>query len=338
MEETMPKKRKNDKNKKQKRSVERAPMLEGIGSSPRGEITPQNALQGYDNIPRGQAILTASRFALDLLGKDQRQSQDLALCDQLGDLSLAYILSEDEQDQEQAEKQAVALLQSELDFTAENAGNTFKTLCDKLQQAYPPEVQAQNSPELFLREDSIHELAPLHFGRFALDKGLHAISEDDIELRGHLEVIDQKIEQGADFSEYGSILNQVEALLEIGLEEWLLNKKLPGKFFFLAGNAAFFGQYIYHKKAEKKLTFKNAGKEEIKDFLYNFLLNHMQAQPHDYATWPAGVKLLYTYLDEIKYCDGASHLQTIEELEGDYVDFLRQKFRPEPQNDLNGFN
>ena len=65
----------------------------------------------------------------------------------------------------------------------------------------------------------------------------------------------------------------------------------------------------------------------LEEFLFDYLLRKLIAEPHEYVTFPPTLKFFYRFLSEKGYLPGPeSVIQVIDALEADFIEVLRERF------------
>lgn len=198
-------------------------------------------------------------------------------------------------------------------------------------EMFPPDVQPQGSPIMFMRKGVRHIIAPFNYDRLILNDEVLPETEDGRRLLDLLADLDRVKLDSADDGDYESWQEKYHAMKNqcgITFKAWLDGKgvtdELNEEFVYLA---TFFVNFVYQYSHDDTGILRNTDDLFFEDFFYDFVLRKVMMEPNEHVNWIPALRLFFIFLAEKGYIDDASHyvipLDTFEE---PFLQLLRKEY------------
>jgi hypothetical protein len=199
----------------------------------------------------------------------------------------------------------------------------------KKSEMFPPDLQIEGSPMMYMRKNPPHLIAPFNYRQLQLSDKVLPPSETDKKFIVSLKTIDNYIYSGKDYSDWEAEYFSMEKEFNESFSKWLRGKgvtdKIAHDFHFLA---EIFLNFVYRYTHDDLIVIKLVKTEYFEEFLFDHVLRKVMMEPHEHVDWPPVLKLLYLFLYEKEYLENPSpFIEIIDDLEPQFVAALRDRFR-----------
>ncbi len=210
-----------------------------------------------------------------------------------------------------------------------------EVLIDKMvilkNEMFPPDVQPQGSPIMFMRKGVSHIIAPFNYDRLLLNDEILPETEDDRRLLGLLADLDRMILDSAEDGDYDSWQEKYHAMEKqcgIAFKAWLAGKGVTGEFYEdCAYLAAFFVNFVYQYGHDNVGILRNTDELYFEEFFYDFVLRKVIMEPNEHVDWVPALRLFFTFLAEKGYLDDAGpYVIPLDTFEKPFLQLLRQEY------------
>jgi hypothetical protein len=209
----------------------------------------------------------------------------------------------------------------------EEAKELFQKMIERKQFLFPKDVRSQNPLLIFMRKDHPHLIAPFHYGGMTFSQAAIPPDEHDQAAIAKVRKMDRHIIDGSEYDEWESFCFSMEKDLSERFEKWLREKGATEQSETFASNLELFLNFIYLYTHQDLVILSSVPPVSFEEFLFDYLLRKVIAEPHEYVTFPATLKFFYMFLSEKGYMpDPESVIQVIDALEPEFIEVLRERF------------
>ncbi len=303
------------KSKLEHRYVERPPMAE-IDAPP-----------GFRAVSGSQAIMEYSKSVVNF--DDSENIEDMNKILQFTSLLWNYGISVESGDiNEKITKEIVTMIQQIWKVEEDSARKLLDKFVEKRNEMFPPEVQIQGSPMMYMRKEISHLIAPFDYKKIELSGEVFPPDDKDKAFTDKLETIDSYIQDEKDYSDWEDEYFSMEEACKESFTRWLQKKGGTGKnaqeFPFLS---EIFMNFVYRYMHDDIIVLKSVRSIYFEEFFFDYVLRKVMMEPHEHVEWPPALKLFYTFLLEKEYLDNpAVFIEVIDDLEPKFIDVLRKRF------------
>jgi hypothetical protein len=198
----------------------------------------------------------------------------------------------------------------------------------KKTRMFPPDVQVEGSPMMYMRKEMSHLITPFNYKELELSETVLGPDAKDKEFIVSLETIDSYILNERDYIDWEAEYFSMEKKCNQNFSRWLKNKGVKGKrgqdFPFLS---EIFLNFVYRYIHDDKIILKSVQPIYMEEFLFDHVLRKVSMEPREHVEWPPALKLFYQFLYEKEYLDTpASIIEVIDEFEPRFIEVLRNMF------------
>ncbi len=209
----------------------------------------------------------------------------------------------------------------------DEAKELFQRMIERKQFLFPKDVRSQNPLVMFMRKDVSHLIAPFHYGNISFLSAPIPSDEHDQAAIEKIKRMDKYIIDGAEYDEWESFYFSMEKDVADRFEKWLHEKGATEQSGAFASNLELFLNFIYLYSHDDPVILRSVPPAYFEEFLFDYLLRKLIAEPHEYVTFPPTLKFFYRFLNEKGYmADPESVIQVIDALEPEFMDILRERF------------
>lgn len=198
-------------------------------------------------------------------------------------------------------------------------------------EMFPPDVQPQGSPMMFMRKGVSHIIAPFNYDRLVLNDEVLPVTDNDRQLLDLLTDLDTMKLVSAEDGDYDSWQEQYDAMEEqcgTTFRAWLEGKgvtdELIEDFVFLA---TFFVNFVYQYGHDDVGILRNTNELFFEEFFYDFVLRKVMMEPNEHVDWIPILRLFFIFLAEKGYLDDAStYVFPLDTFEEPFLQLLRKEY------------
>ncbi len=290
-------------------------------------IAEVDAPPGFRAVSMSQAVMEYSKSIFSINESEATEDMNQAL--QLSALIWNYGI--DVKSGEANEKKAreiLNMIQIFRNVGKDEAQDLLEKFVTIKNEMFPPEVQVEGSPMMFMREKTPRLIAPFNYKEIEFSEKVFPSDSKDKAFIESLITMDSYIQSGMDYNDWENEYFLMEEKCKECFSNWLKKKGATGKvsqdFPFLA---EIFLNFVYRYIHDDKIVLKSIQPEYLEEFLFDHVLRKVVMEPHEHVDWPPALKLFYNFLYEKKYLENIDFiLDIIDTLEPRYIDVLRSKF------------
>jgi len=289
--------------------------------------TGMNAPPGFLAVSVSQAVMEYSKALFD--SEASESVEDMNSTFQLTSLIWNYGIAAESGDvDEKLEKEVLDNIQRFWEVDRSKARELLEKFVVKKNEMFPPDAQVRGSPMMYMRKLTPRLIPPFDYGKLQLSPDIFPPDQKDGICIDRLETIDGYLRNAKDYSEWEDEYFAMEEACNESFSNWLKKKGTPDyivqDFPFLA---EIFLNFVYRYIHDHMVVLKSVDATYFEEFLFNHVLRKVMMEPHEHVDWPPTLKLFYNFLYEKEYIEDATpFIQIIDDLEPQFVDFLRERF------------
>jgi hypothetical protein len=290
-------------------------------------IAEVDAPAGFRAVSMSQAVMEYSKSIIDL--NDSESIEDMNQALQLTSLVWNYCIAvESGNVEEKITKEILGMIQPIWHVEEAEAKKLLDMFVTKRNTMFPPEVQVEGSPMMYMRKEISHLITPFNYKELELSETVLRSDTKDKEFIESLETIDTYILNERDYTDWEDEYFSMEKECNENFSRWLKRKgvkeKLCQDFPFLS---EIFMNFVYRYIHNDKIILKSVDPIYIEEFLFDHVLRKVSMEPQEHVEWPPALKLFYHFLYEKEYLDApASIIEVIDEFEARFIEVLRNMF------------
>ena len=137
----------------------------------------------------------------------------------------------------------------------------------------------------------------------------------------------RSIKEEADYSDYESHYFSTRDQCVERFEKWLIQKGLIERRQDFSSCLDPYLDFVYAYMHDEIVILKNISSLYIEEFLADYLLRKIMADPCEYVEWPPALKLFYRFLGEMGYLDNPNlFVDIFTAIEPEFVKTLRHRY------------
>jgi hypothetical protein len=287
-----------------------------------------SAPKGFRAVSISQALVEFGKPLMDRLGDDP-EALNSALNISTAIWNFGFMLEErDEEGQKRALHSILENIESTLELDEHAAAELFKGMMERKEHLFPEDIQPGTPMRVFMRKEVSHVITPFDYEGLEYARDPIPPDEHDRNAIAKMEELDRYISDGAEYDEWEDLYLAMEEAVQDRFEKWLEEKNLAEWSRLFIDELEPFLDYIYRYQ-DDPVILRLVPPVDIEDFLFDYLLRKVVAEPHEYAGYPAMLKFFYEFLQEKGYIgkpESLSRIAAINEMEPDFIDELRVEF------------
>jgi len=218
-------------------------------------------------------------------------------------------------------------MKSLLKIQNDEAEGLLQEMIDRKQHLFPDEIQPEIPTVMFMRKGLSHLIAPFNYTGMSFSEKTIPPDEHDKEVLKKIKKIDRHIIDGTDYDEWEEFYFSMEESVSDAFEKWLKEKGSTEQSQTFASNVELFLNFIYRYAHEDLVILDAVQPAYFEEFLFDYLLRKLIAEPHEYVTFPPTLKFFFRFLHEKGYLPNPEDvIHVIDALEPEFIDVLRERF------------
>lgn len=228
---------------------------------------------------------------------------------------------------EELKGSVIGSMKTLLKIQDDEAERLLREMIDRKQHLFPEEIQPQLPTVMFMRKGLSHLIAPFNYAGMSFSKRTIPPDEHDKEVMEKITRMDRHIIDGTDYDEWEDFYFSMEEAVREAFEKWLYEKGSTEQSQTFAFNIELFLNFIYRYTHEDLVILDTVPPAYFEEFLFDYLLRKLIAEPHEYVTFPPTLKFFFRFLHEKGYLPNPEHvMHVIDALEPQFIDVLRERF------------
>ena len=208
----------------------------------------------------------------------------------------------------------------------EEAGKLVDQVIVRKNEMFPPDIQPQGSPYMFMRKEVLHLITPFNYDRLIVSDEVIPVSGLDQRLFDQLAALDEVKKDADDYEDWQKQYEVVRENFGEVFFTWLTAKgvgeDMANDFIF---KAEFFINFIYNYGCTDILCNTDYGCFD--EFFYDFVLRKIMLEPGEHVEWAPALRLFFIFLAEKGYVDDAmSYVEAINNFEEPFLSLLRKEY------------
>ncbi len=197
------------------------------------------------------------------------------------------------------------------------------------QEMFPPDVQPQGGPVMFMRKGTRHVIEPFDYSRLVLDEKKLPLTEEDERFVALLTELDEsKLADSEDYDKWARLYDPMEEQCAKSFRDWMerkgVDQGLAADFAFMA---TFFTNFVYQYDHDDPGVLSNTDEFFFEDFFYDFVLRKIMMEPEEHVDWAPALRIFFLYLEEVGYFpDAGTYVDTLNTFEEPFLQLLRREF------------
>ena len=295
---------------------------EFVGRPPMADI---EAPEGFRSIAMAQAMMEYAKPLRELA--EQEDVQDLNEILQLSMGLWNFGISSAEAGGQPLENQFIRQIQDVLKLDFQEATDLFKSMVERKDYLFPPDIQPEYPMVMFIRKETSHLIVNFNYDDLVLAEEVIGPDEEDEELIDDIEQMDRYIIDGTDYGEWEDHFFSMRGRCVDRFCLWLQQKGLEEYGTDFSNCPGIYLDFVYCYGHSDIITLQNVSAPYLEEFFADFLLRKVTAEPHEYTYWPPALKLFYTFLLEKGYLENSQPAeQLLNEFEPKFIDLLRRRY------------
>lgn len=197
------------------------------------------------------------------------------------------------------------------------------------QEMFPPDVQPEVGPVMFMRKGTQHVIDPFDYSRLVLnDKKLPLTEEDGRFVTLLTELDESKLADIEDYDKWARQYDPMEEQCAKSFRDWMERKGVDqGLAADFAFRATFFTNFVYQYGHDDPGILRNTDELFFEDFFYDFVLRKIMMEPEEHVDWAPALRIFFLYLEEVGYLpDAGTYVDTLNTFEEPFLQLLRREF------------
>ena len=223
-----------------------------------------------------------------------------------------------------ARDELVEDIATRLDIDERDADQLVDELTERKHYLFPADMQPDDPRWVFMRKTVEYQIEKFDEDRLGLADEPLSADREDLAMLDALRRLDTSLGQGDAYDDWESLYFEVEKACYEQYFRWLTVKGVPEKqcreFPFCIET---FLNFVYRYSGSSVLQISDF---DLEEFLLDHLPRKVVIQPNDYVFWPPAMRLLYRFLLEKGYGQGAERIMsTISSIEPDFIAMLQKQ-------------
>ncbi len=293
-------------------------------------LAPDEAPPGFRSVGMSQALMEFAKAMIkhpDIKGLESME-KSIGLGMPLWNYAIAIEFGEVNK---AMESKCCKALMSACKVNRQEAEALLEKMVPLKNEMFPPDVQPQGGPMMFMRKEVSHIIAPFNYGRLVLNEKALPVTEDDQRFLDLLVDLDEMKLASVDDEDYEKWERKYDAMEEQcgrAFNAWLLGKGVDpvfvSDFTFLA---TFFVNFVYRYGHDEVGILRNTDELFFEDFFYDFVLRKIMMEPEEHVDWAPALRLFFLFLNEKGYLDETTtYIETLDTFEEPFLQLLRKEF------------
>ncbi len=203
----------------------------------------------------------------------------------------------------QSRTELVDLIRNTLKLDRDEAEAFFDRMLERKAYLFPEDIQPEGGMTLFMRKEVEYLITQFEESQLNLSDEATPPDGEDYDFLNALHHLDAQIDVGEDYGEWEGNFFDMQELCCQRYQHWLQAKGVPetyhSQFTFCVET---YLNFIYQYDEG---NLKDVSRQVIEEFLMDYLLRKVMAQPPEYTQWPPALRLFYRFLAEKGYLDRA---------------------------------
>lgn len=236
------------------------------------------------------------------------------------------IAQEQGEDGEKLRSEIIRALMPACKLSRDEAGIMADKVVARKNEMFPPEVQPQGTPYMFMRKEVLHLITPFNYDRLTVSGPVIPTSEDDQRFFEQFAALDEVKKGADDFEDWEEQYEVVGENFGEVFWGWLTGKgvdeDMANDFIF---KAEFFINFIYNYGCTDIL--RNTDYGCFDEFFYDFVLRKIMMEPGEHVEWVPALRLFFIFLAEKGYVEDATpFVEAINGFEEPFLSLLRTEY------------
>jgi hypothetical protein len=257
---------------------------------------------------------------------EEIEIEDLNAVLQVGMATWNYVLAGERGDSSNTRDKIVDELRTVFRLELHESVDLFEKMVERKRFLFPEDIQPPYPMVMFIRKETAHLINAFNYDGLRLSDDVVPPSSEDRELVRAIERLDRFIEEEADYSDYESLLADLQDDCEERFAQWLSARGLGEQSMRFTSCLEPYLDFVYAYTHDDIVTLKNISAGYIEEFLSDYLLRKVSVEPHEYVEWPPALKLFYEFLGENYYTEPSGVIDLVAALEPEFVETLRRHY------------
>lgn len=294
---------------------------------PRPSLADMKAPDGFRAVSVSQALMEFGKPLMgDAQGSPKAMNEILGIVN--GIWNYEIMLKDGASDKlEEPKDSVIRSMKAFLKIENDEADALLQEMIDRKQHLFPEDIQPELPTVMFIRKELSHLIAAFNYTGMSFSERTIPPDEHDKEIIEKIRRMDRYIIEGTDYDEWEDFYFSMKEPVADAFEKWLSDKGSTEQSETFACNIELFLNFIYSYTHEDLLILSSVPADYFEEFLFDYLLRKLIAEPHDYATFPPTLKFFFRFLYEKGYMPNSeSVIHVIDALEPEFIDILRERF------------
>ena len=293
-------------------------------------LTPDEAPSGFRSVGMSEACMEFAKAMIkhpDIKGLESMEKA-IGLTMPLWNYAIAIEFGEVNK---AMESECCKALMSACNVNRQGAEALLKKMVTLKNEMFPPDVQPQGGPMMFMRKGTRHVIEPFDYGQLVLNEKKLPVSDEDESFLALLTDLDEAKLASLDDDDYERWERKYDPMEEQcgkAFRSWLKKKGVDRNFVDNFGFlATFFVNFVYQYGHDETGILRNTDELFFEDFFYDFVLRKIMMEPEEHVDWVPALRLFFLFLGEIGYfADARPYIDALDTFEEPFLQLLRREF------------
>jgi hypothetical protein len=283
------------------------------------------APEGFRPIAMAQAMLEYAEPLRELA--EEENVQDLNEVLQLSMGLWNFGILPDGAGDKRLEKQLIRQIQKVLKLDSREAADLFKSMVERKDYLFPPDIQPEYPMIMFIRKETSHLITGFNYDDLIPAEEPVGPDEEDERFIDAVNQMDRYVTDGTEYGEWEDHFFSMQEQCVERFRLWLQQKGLEKYDEVFSSCLDVYLDFVYRYAHPDIITLQNISAPYWEEFFGDFLLRKVTTEPHEYAYWPPALKLFYTFLQEKGYLGNSRSVeQLLNQFEPRFIDLLRRRY------------
>jgi len=228
---------------------------------------------------------------------------------------------------EQTKDGLISDMKALLKIQNDEAEGMFQEMIERKQHLFPDDIQPELPTVMFMRKELSHLVAAFNYGGMSFSSRMIPPDEHDREVIRKIGRMDRYIIERANYYQWEGFYFSLEEAVRDAFEKWLDDKGATDQSETFSFHIELFLNFVYRYRHEDPVILSSVPPAYVDEFLFDFLVRKLIAEPHEYVTFPPALKFFYRFLHEKGYLpDPEPMIHLIDALEPEFIEVLRERF------------